>query len=79
MKNFLNKSSFLYLFAILTFSFTYTSNFVEAQSSDNKTKKPIKYKKSRALSSKVSKKMIKVYDALEQVDEKHIRNCCEIN
>ena len=70
MKNFLNKSSFLYLFAILTFSFTYTSNFVEAQSSDNKTKKPIKYKKSRALSSKVSKKMIKVYDALEQVDEK---------
>ncbi len=70
MKNFLNKSSFLYLFAILTFSFTYTSNFVEAQSSDNKTKKPIKYKKSRALSSKVSKKMIKVYDALEEVDEK---------
>ncbi len=70
MKNFLNKSSFLYLFTILTFSFTYTSNFVEAQSSDNKTKKPIKYKKSRALSSKVSKKMIKVYDALEEVDEK---------
>ena len=70
MKNILNKSSFLYLFAILTFSFTYTSNFVEAQSSDNKSKKPIKYKKSRALSPKVSKKMIKVYDALEEVDEK---------
>ena len=70
MKNILNKFSFLYLFAILTFSFTYTSNFVEAQSSDNKAKKTIKYKKSRALSPKVSKKMIKVYDALEVVDEK---------
>ena len=66
MKNFLNKSSFLiFICHVLTFSFTYTSNFVEAQSSDNKTKKPIKYKKSRALSPKVSKKMIKVYDALE--------------
>ena len=70
MKSTLNKSSFLYLFAVLTFSFIYTSNFVEAQSSESKTKKPIKYKKSRALSPKVSKKMIKVYDALEVVDEK---------
>ena len=70
MKNILNKSTFLYLFAVLTFSFTYTSNFVEAQSSDSKPKKTIKYKKSRALSPKVSKKMIKVYEALEVVDEK---------
>jgi esterase/lipase len=70
MKSTINKSSFLYLFAVLTFSFIYTSNFVEAQSSESKTKKPIKYKKSRALSPKVSKKMIKVYDALEVVDEK---------
>ena len=70
MKNLLNKSSFLYLFAILTFSFTYTSNFIEAQSSDNKTKKPIKYKKARALSSKTAKQMVRVYEALEEVNEK---------
>jgi tetratricopeptide (TPR) repeat protein len=70
MKFFLNKSSFLYLFTILTFSFTYTSNFVEAQSSDSQTKKQIKYKKSRALSAKVAKKVTKFVDALELVDEK---------
>ena len=54
---------------ILAFSFSYTSTFVEAQSSD-KPKKQIKYKKARALQSKTAKKMAKVYEALEVVDEK---------
>ena len=70
MRNFFNKYSFLYLFAALAFSFTYTSNFVEAQSSNTENKKQIKYKKARALSSKTAKKMAKVYEALEEVDDK---------
>mgnify|MGYP001457798969 FL=1 len=70
MRNFFNKYSFLYLFAALAFSFTYTSNFVEAQSSNTENKKQIKYKKARALSSKTAKKMAKVYEALEELDDK---------
>jgi lipopolysaccharide biosynthesis regulator YciM len=69
MIKFLNKSKIIYLFAILAFSFSYTSTYVEAQSSD-KLKKQIKYKKARALQSKTAKKMAKVYEALEVVDEK---------
>ena len=69
MIKFLNKSKIIYLFAILAFSFSYTSTYVEAQSSD-KPKKQIKYKKARALQSKTAKKMAKVYEALEVVDEK---------
>ena len=65
----IKKSRFLYLFAILAFSFTYTSNTVQAQSSNDKSKKEIKYKKARALQSKTAKKMAKVYEALEEVDE----------
>lgn len=63
------KSKIIYLFALLAFSFSYTSTYVEAQSSD-KPKKQIKYKKARALQSKTAKKMAKVYEALEVVDEK---------
>ena len=70
MNNFFNKSSLFYILAILAFSFSYTSNYLEAQSSDTKAKKQIKYKKSRALSSSTAKKMAKVYEALEEVDEK---------
>ena len=65
----IKKSKFLYLFAILDFSFTYTSNTLQAQSSNDKSKKEIKYKKARALQSKTAKKMAKVYEALEEVDE----------
>ena len=65
----IKKSKFLYLFAILAFSYTYTSNTLQAQSSNDKSKKEIKYKKARALQSKTAKKMAKVYEALEEVDE----------
>ena len=69
MLKLINKSKFLYVFAILAFSFSYTTSYIEAQSSD-KPKKQIKYKKARALQSKTAKKMAKVYEALEEVDEK---------
>ena len=65
----LNKSKLLYLFALLAFTFSYPTTYVEAQSSD-KPKKQTKYKKARALQSKTAKKMAKVYEALEEVDEK---------
>ena len=44
MLKLINKSKFLYVFAILAFSFSYTTSYIEAQSSD-KPKKQIKYKK----------------------------------
>ena len=69
MLKLINKSKFLYVFAILAFSFSYTTSYIEAQSTD-KPKKQIKYKKARALQSKTAKKMAKVYEALEEVDEK---------
>ena len=55
MLKLINKSKFLYVFAILAFSFSYTTSYIEAQSSD-KPKKQIKYKKARALQSKTAKK-----------------------
>ena len=49
--------------------FALSTNYIEAQSqTDNK--KPIKYKKARALQTSTAKKMAKVYEALEIVDEK---------
>ena len=67
----IEKSKILYLLAIFAFSFSYTSSIVEAQSSSEaKNEKKIKYKKARALSTKTAKKMAKVYEALEVVDEK---------
>jgi tetratricopeptide (TPR) repeat protein len=65
----IKKLKIIYLFAVLAFSFSYTSNYVEAQSAD-KPKKQIKYKKARALQSSTAKKMAKVYEALEVVDDK---------
>ena len=65
----IKKSKIIYLFAVLAFSFSYTSNYVEAQSAD-KPKKQIKYKKARALQSSTAKKMAKVYEALEVVDDR---------
>jgi lipopolysaccharide biosynthesis regulator YciM len=67
----IKKSKILYLLAIFAFSFSYTSSIVEAQSSSEaNNEKKIKYKKARALSTKTAKKMAKVYEALEVVDEK---------
>ena len=63
------KSKLVYAFAILAFSFSFTSNYVEAQES-TKPKKQIKYKKARALQTSTAKKMAKVYEALEVVNEK---------
>ena len=59
----------IYLFVILAFAFSFPSSFIEAQSSDN-AKKEVKYKKARALQTKTAKKMAKVYEALEVVDDK---------
>ena len=65
----MNKFFYKFLFLILSFSFASIPLSVEAQSSaDNK--KPVKYKKARALQSSTAKKMAKVYEALEAVDEK---------
>ena len=63
------KSKLIYVFAILAFSFSFTSSYLEAQES-SKPKKQIKYKKARALQTSTAKKMAKVYEALEVVDEK---------
>lgn len=62
------KPKFLYLFAILAFSFVSMPSYLEAQAA-NQEKKQIKYKKARSLTPKTAKKMIKVYEALEEVDE----------
>ena len=65
----IRKSKVVYIFALLAFCFSYPSSYVEAQSS-TKTNKQIKYKKARALQAKTAKQMAKVYEALEEVDEK---------
>ena len=64
----MRKKFSLYLFSLLAISFAITPITIEAQSQSNK--KPIKYKKARALQSSTAKKMAKVYEALEVVDEK---------
>ena len=64
----MNKTFYQFLFFSLAFCFTFTPITIEAQSTDNK--KPVKYKKARALQSSTAKKMAKVYEALEVVDEK---------
>ena len=63
------RNNFLYLFVVLAFSFMYLPSYVNAQTVDDKPKKEIKYRKARSLSSKVAKKMAKVYEALEAVNE----------
>lgn len=64
----MNKTFYQFLFFSLAFFFTFTPTTIEAQSADNK--QPVKYKKARALQSSTAKKMAKVYEALEEVDEK---------
>ena len=69
MNKFFITSKLIYVFALLAFSFSFTTSYVEAQES-SKPKKQIKYKKARALSTSTAKKMAKVYEALEVVDDK---------
>ena len=69
MNKFFKTSKLIYVFALLAFSFSFTTSYVEAQES-SKPKKQIKYKKARALSTSTAKKMAKVYEALEVVDDK---------
>ena len=69
MNKFLRKSNILYVFALLAFTFSYPTTFVEAQSND-RAKTQTKYKKARALQTSTAKKMAKVYEALEEVDDK---------
>ena len=65
----MKKKISIYLFSGLAMLFALSTNYIEAQSqTDNK--KPIKYKKARALQTSTAKKMAKVYDAIEMVDEK---------
>jgi tetratricopeptide (TPR) repeat protein len=69
MNKFLRKSKIIYVFALLAFAFSYPTTFVEAQSND-RAKTQTKYKKARALQTSTAKKMAKVYEALEEVDDK---------
>ena len=69
MNKFLRKSNILYVFALLAFTFSYPTTFVEGQSND-RAKTQTKYKKARALQTSTAKKMAKVYEALEEVDDK---------
>ena len=69
MNNFFKKSKLIHVLALLVFAFSYPSTYLEAQSAD-KPKTQTKYKKARALQSKTAKKMAKVYEALEEVDDK---------
>ena len=64
----MKKKFTIYLFSTLTLLFAFSSINLEAQSQSD-TKKPIKYKKARALQTSTAKKMAKVYEALEEVDD----------
>ena len=68
-KKVMKKRFSLHLFSVLAILFAFSSVQIEAQS-QSETKKPIKYKKARALQTSTAKKMAKVYEALEEVDEK---------
>tara|TARA_Y200000002_G_scaffold190536_1_gene157234 strand:- start:1991 stop:3406 length:1416 start_codon:yes stop_codon:yes gene_type:complete len=65
----MKKKISIYLFSSLAMLFAFSTNYIEAQS-QTENKKPIKYKKARALQTSTAKKMAKVYEALEIVDEK---------
>ena len=62
-----NQNSIFICFISIFFS--YPLSYVKLNLLD-KPKKQIKYKKARALQSKTAKQMAKVYEALEEVDEK---------
>jgi len=64
----MKKKFTIYLFSTFALFFAFSSINLEAQSQSD-TKKPIKYKKARALQTSTAKKMAKVYEALEEVDD----------
>ena len=59
-----------FLFSILAISFSFSSLHIGAQEDEALKKQPVKYKKARALQASTAKKMAKVYEALEVVDDK---------
>ena len=58
-----------FLFSILAISFSFSSLHIGAQEDEALKKQPVKYKKARALQASTAKKMAKVYEALEVVDD----------
>jgi len=66
----MKKQISFYIFSLLAFSFSFASMEVYSQEDDAIKKQPVKYKKARALQASTAKKMAKVYEALEVVDEK---------
>ena len=71
LKTIMKRIYTIYLFSALVLSFSFFSANIEAAiaAEDEIKKKPIKYKKARALQTSTAKKMAKVYEALEEVDE----------
>ena len=67
MNKFIFKHKIVYAMVLLAFAFSYPTTLIEAQSSD---KPKTQYKKARALQNTTAKKMAKVYEALEIVNEK---------
>ena len=66
----MRKQVSFFLFSILTISFSFSSLYIGAQEDEALKKQPVKYKKARALQASTAKKMAKVYEALEVVDDK---------
>ena len=66
----MRKQISFFLFSILAISFSFSSLHVGAQEDEALKKQPVKYKKARALQASTAKKMAKVYEALEVVDDK---------
>ena len=66
----MRKQISFFLFSILTISFSFSSLYIGAQEDEALKKQPVKYKKARALQASTAKKMAKVYEALEVVDDK---------
>ena len=65
----MRKQVSFFLFSILTISFSFSSLYIGAQEDEALKKQPVKYKKARALQASTAKKMAKVYEALEVVDD----------
>ena len=66
------KNQFIYIFfslIIFSGSFLFVASNIQAQEASEKPKKEIKYRKARALQSSTAKKMAKVYEALERVND----------
>ena len=66
----MRKKISFFLFSILVISFSFSSLHIRAQEDEALKKQPVKYKKARALQASTAKKMAKVNEALEVVDDK---------